>query len=356
MTLIQTLHPIFLAGSPHSPPDLRAVLRKAYETHDHEWQARFGFAYASESGLEVLLGALEGIESWATTSKRWILGLHQGITEPAAIQRIGSLENSQVRLFIPGERLTLESLLIGPRFHAKTVCIDRSPNHILTCLLTGSANLTAAALADAARNYEAGIALYSGLIPRNLGVAFNHWWEDAWNASTEVSEAIISQYIKLRDEFLRRNLDALTGFDPPSLRKVKIASALWIEAGAMSGGSRNQVEFNRGLTAFFGPIKLSSRTLRITAQRHVWDDRPLTPKTTTFGVEIWRLSLPTYNQGGFAYPGKVIQFRRQQDSQGLLFELDVADIDSLQYRRWRENAHRHGYLGITSGNRSYGFY
>jgi HKD family nuclease len=356
MALTQTLHPTFLAGSPQSPPDLRAVLHKAYETHDHEWQARFGFAYASESGLEVILSALDDVELWASTRKRWILGLHHGITEPAAIQRIRSLENSQVRIFIPGGRLTLESLLLGPRFHAKTVCIDRSPNHIVTCLLTTSANLTAAALADTARNYEAGIALYSGLIPRNLGVAFNRWWEEAWNASTEVSEAMISQYIRLRDEFLRRNLDALTGFDPPSLRKVKSASSLWIEAGAMSGGSRNQVEFNRDLTAFFGPIRSFSRTLRITAQRHVWDDRPLSPKTTTFGVEIWRLSLPTYTQGGFVYPDKVIQFRRQQDSQGLFFELNVADLDSLQYRRWRENAHRHGYLGVTSGNRSYGFY
>jgi hypothetical protein len=123
----------------------------------------------------------------------------------------------------------------------------------------------------------------------------------------------------------------------------------------MSGGSRNQVEFGGELARYFGPKKHARRLLRIRSNGKEWDDRPLSYKVTTFGVKIWRLSLPTKDSGGYAYPGRVIRFRRSQDRQGQYFDMDVTDTGNLRHGRWRSAAHRFGYIGMTSGQRTYVF-
>ena len=356
MSPVTSFVPNFVGGKPNAPPDLRTILHRAYEKSAQHWHARFGFAYVSESGLDVLLGTLNGIRDWDSTQKRWILGLHHGITEPAAIARIRCLSNSKSRVFVGGNQLTADSLLVGPHFHAKVLCIERGCSRRATCLVASSANLTGAALGANARNYEAGIALLHDSIAKSSIAEFDRWWQSAWQASISVSDSVLDRYTKLRDAFLQRNPDTLSDLDPPSLKQLKAATVLHIEAGAMSGGSRNQVEFNRELAGFFGPVRRSRKNLRIAVRGHMWDDRPLTPKTTTFGVDIWRLGLPTEATGGFEYPGKVLQFKRRKDKQGTFFELDVADLDSRKHARWRGIAHRRGYIGLSSGKRAFGLH
>jgi hypothetical protein len=166
---------------------------------------------------------------------------------------------------------------------------------------------------------------------------------------------LIDRYAQLREAFVRSNPAILEIADPPSSQTLKNANTFWIEAGAMSGGSRNQVEFNKELAAFFGPVLNRQRKLAIDIGRLAWNDRPLSPKVTTFGVEIWRLSLPTASSGGFEYQGKVIRFRRgAPPSQRLV--VDVANPDSRAARIWRSESNRAGYLGTTSGNRAFGFF
>lgn len=356
MTAVKSSATSFIGGRPNDPPDLRTVLRRAYGKSGQHWHARFGFAYVSESGLEVLLRELNDIRQWGSTQKRWILGLHHGITEPTAIARILSLSHSKSRVFVGGDRLTANCLHVGPHFHAKVLCIEHGRRPRPTCLLASSANLTGAALSANARNYEAGIVLSEGSIEKSSMTEFDLWWQSAWQASIGVSDNVIDRYAKLRDAFFRRNPDTFSDLDPPSLENLTAATTLWIESGAMSGGSRNQVEFNRELAGFFGQISETSRELRITAHGQMWDDRAMTPKTTTFGVDIWRLSLPTEASGGFEYPGKVLRFKRRKDKQGTFFELDVAELGSPKYARWRSKAHGSGYVGLSSGKRAFGFH
>jgi len=154
---------------------------------------------------------------------------------------------------------------------------------------------------------------------------------------------------------VRENPMVLESVDPPSHATIKNAAVLWIEAGAMSGGSRNQVEFSRDLVEFFGNVQSEQRLLALRVGAQHWDDRPLSPKVTTFGVEIWRLSLPTFTSGGFEYPGKVIRFRRSAGNRPE-FLLDVADLGSRTAREWRARANRAGYISVTSGKRAFGFY
>jgi len=300
MTTMNNSPTIFFGGMPNNPPDLRTALRRAYENSGQQWHARLGFAYVSVSGLEVLLRELNAIKQWENTRKRWILGLHHGITEPTAIARLRSLSRSEVRLFVgDSNRLTANCLNAGQHFHAKVLCVERGRKPNPTCLLASSANLTGAALGATARNYEAGTVLFRDAIERSSITEFDRWWRSAWHASIGVSDDVLRRYAQFRDQFLNRNPDTLSDLDPPSLENLTAATTLWIESGAMSGGSRNQVEFNQDLAGFFGQISNQSTMLRIATRRRIWDDRPITPKTTTFGVRIWRLSLPTEAAGAF---------------------------------------------------------
>jgi hypothetical protein len=347
-----------LLGKPGSPLGLGRALRRAYSRVDTESVVRFGFAYVSYSGLDTLLSELSDVPNWRDSRKEWIVGLHHGITEPNALERICALSNCNVSVFAGANRLSLASLAIGQMFHAKLVwltsgsIVRRRP----ICLLASSANMTGAALGTQARNYEAGVALFGATISSTQLFALEKWWNEARNASLKATDAVLDQYARLRSKFLERNPDSLAGVDPPSLAQLRSSKTLWIEAGAMSGGSRNQVEFNRELAAFFGQVTHRTRLLRIRAKGKEWDDRPLAHKVTTFGVDIWRLSLPTVSAGGFEYPGTVIRIDKAVDRDGEYFEVSVAEPSDSGSGRWRAKAHRHGHVGVTSGHRSFGFF
>jgi hypothetical protein len=81
--------------------------------------------------------------------------------------------------------------------------------------------------------------------------------------------------------------------------------------------------------------------------RHTWIDRPLSYKVTTLGVRIWRLSLPTPAD----YVSRVVRFERSEDAEGLVFDLEVADLDSAKHRRWRRASEVRGHIGVTGGRR-----
>lgn len=347
-----------LLGKPGSPLELGRVLRRAYARAGTRPVVRFGFAYVSYSGLDSLLSELSDVPNWRDSRKEWIVGLHHGITEPNALERICALSNCSVSVFAGANRLSMTSLAIGQLFHAKLVwltsasIVRRRP----ICLLASSANMTGAALGSEARNYEAGVALFGATVPSTQVVALEEWWNEAKSAALKATDAVLDQYARLRSMFLQRNPDSLAGVDPPSLAQLRSSKTLWIEAGAMSGGSRNQVEFSRDLAAFFGRVTHGTRLLRIKAKGKEWDDRPLAHKVTTFGVDIWRLSLPTVSGGGFEYPGTVIRIDRTMDRDGEYFEVSVAEPSDRGAARWHATAHRHGYVGVTSGHRSFGFF
>jgi hypothetical protein len=347
-----------LAGEPGNPLDLFTHLRTAYERAGPTSITKLGFAYVSLAGLDGVLSNLRHITRWKNTRKEWIVGLHRGITEPRALESIRALPNARLRIFTGGARLSLQSLTTGQLFHPKIVgiCSGVRSSARPVCLVASSANLTSAALGARARNYEVGVALFGTAIPGATFARFEKWWKDAWDGSSGASDALLDQYARLRKELLERNADAWADLDPPSPVQLRSAPSLWIDAGAMSGGSRNQVEFNRDLAAFFGELEENTRMLRVRVSGKKWDDRPLAHKVTTYGVDIWRLSLPTEGSGGFRYPGNVILFRKVVDGGGIYFDVDVAASGERKSARWRTTANRRGYVGVTSGQRSYGFF
>lgn len=134
--------------------------------------------------------------------------------------------------------------------------------------------------------------------------------------------------------------------------------SLWIETGEMSGGSRNQIEFDEELASFFAgtlPATGASETLALSINGGRWQDCELTAKVTTFDVRIYRLGLVTAAQGGDVYPGRVVRFER---AQGRYFNVHVVDINSSSHIDWRSQSAANSTLSRTSGpdGREFGFF
>ena len=344
-----------LLGQPGQAIPLPAALFTALSAQSGRATIRLGFAYASSAGVDAVIDRLGSLKAWQHSDKRWLFSVHHGVTEPAAIRQALQLNASQVRLYVGGNSLSKRSLSGATIFHAKTAVIESSGKGGPTVFL-GSSNLTSSAVGRSARNYEAGVIVEGSAARSILQSSLDDWWSGVWESSIEVNTGLLAKYALLRDEFIAKNPSLLEQTDTPPASHVGGARFLWIEAGAMSGGSRNQVEFNRELASFFGEVVEASRPVRIRVGSTTWDDRSLTHKTTTFGVDIWRLSLPTHSAGGFDYPGLVLGFERCSDSDGVYFVLQAVLPASGLHSTWRLTALKTGHAGVTSGHRAYGFF
>jgi hypothetical protein len=200
-------------------------------------------------------------------------------------------------------------------------------------------------------NYEAAIALTNKAITPSVVAGFNNWWQRAWTESLPLSTSLIDDYARARAILLRKNPDLARFIETSKRQGPEFGSTLWIEAGKMSGGVRNQVEFSEGLAPFFGAVERRTHCPPIRFDGRVWRDRPLSYKKTTFSVDIWRLSLPTKVVD---YADRVLRFRRLSDARGVVFELQVADFGSAAARRWKRASESHGHVGVTGGGREYG--
>src|SRR5262249_4309547 len=155
------------------------------------------------------------------------------------------------------------------------------------------------ALSTGCLNYEATASLE---LDRQRSSIFADWFARMWRESIPLTPSVIARYGALRNQFLARHRIVLPRLDDAPGANWGSREQFWIEAGAMSGGDRNQVEFGPSLATFFGPVERSTRRLRMRFGNVERSDRPLAFKTTQWGTEIWRLSLITSNQGGPPYP------------------------------------------------------
>lgn len=132
---------------------------------------------------------------------------------------------------------------------------------------------------------------------------------------------------------------------------------MWIEAGDMSGGSRNQIEFDRDLASFFTdslPTIGEQTVLAVDAGKGSWTDSSLVAKETTFGVEIFRLNLPTVTKGGEDYAGRIVRFERKGRR---YFKVSVFDQGSAEHNQLKQGSTSNGTISRTGGarGREFGF-
>ncbi|MXZ25282.1 MAG: hypothetical protein F4Y80_10575 [Caldilineaceae bacterium SB0665_bin_21] len=318
-------------------------------------EVRAAFAYATYSGVDEFLTIIATAQNWQAVRKRILVGIHNAITEPAALERLRSLDQIEIRAFVPGRRLRKGIFAMKPVFHPKVIALNA--NHMLMAIQAGSSNLSAAAIGRPTANYEMGMYIgTSGSRELDSDSRFAAWWTKLWDASRIVDKRFILHYAQLRQQVLEQNPIVRATVETPDT--IVSARYFFLEVGAGSGppGRRHQVEFPRELARFFGEVSYQRENIILQTAGQTWNDRPLSFKTTNYGVEIWRLGMPTQTRGGPPIAERAIRFKRTDEPRK--FEFDVTDVNSDAFGDWEQSANLAGHIGATHGQRPrrYGFY
>jgi hypothetical protein len=142
---------------------------------------------------------------------------------------------------------------------------------------------------------------------------------------------------------------------------IKKATTLWIEAGKMSGGSKNQVELTDELAQFFDSKALAAKScdVRLPIGKTA-PGRPAAHRGRRYGqwVDMWRFGLPTQRQGAPKYPGTVIRLDKVKSKNNYIYELTVTSPGSAVSKQWEADAKAKGTLSVTGGphGRRYGYW
>ena len=310
-----------------------------------------GFAYVTTKGVNTLIHSLDS-SAWKNMEKRFLIGVHQGITEPQALRMLRSQPKSSLRAYVPGQKLTQAALFSTPLYHPKTMLFRKGKGPKRELFVVSSANLTGSAIGPNSRNYECG-QVTSLEAHNSIGQEFSSWWTGIWNNSRGVDTKFIKSYSSIRIRSFKKNPDLLRLVEPAD--DIQSATSFWIEVGKASGIERHQVEFPTSLASFFGKPQKKRIDLTLMRKNKMWSGRPLTHKRTTYGVDIWRLGMPTIKKGGEPIQDRVILFKRTPDVDR--FEFEIADQGSSQSEKWLQESSAFGHLGRTGGShsRQYGY-
>ena len=340
-------------NAPHKLFDTFVSGLDALSSHDAE--VRGAFAYATVGGVHQFINLISSAGGWNSVKKRILVGVHNAITEPAALGVLRGIERTKVRAFVPGGKLILRALTMTPVFHPKVLALVTSDG--LIAIQAGSPNLSSAAMGERPSNYELALStLATDGSSLDVQGRFENWWTELWEHSRDVDARFIRQYAGLRQQMLNNNPILREMIELPET--IKGDRHFFLEVGAASGppGARHQVEFPKSLAEFFGEASYARRDLRLRQHDQVWDGRPLSYKKTSYEVDIWRLGMPTQTTGGPPVAERAIRFTRTDDPN--TYDFEVVDVSSAEFQTWEEAANLCGHLGATHGQRArkYGFY
>lgn len=224
------------------------------------------YAFASHKGARLLIGALQLSPSWSAASKRWVISIDGGITEPEALRYLVRLRRSEVR--VPdAEALLARRLKPTFRFHPKTLLLEQqTPTLQPAAILVGSANLTCSGLCFGHEHALSAQAAGAPL-PPTLGAGLQSL-ENVVMGATVIDEAFVDRYSAIRparptltEEFEDERADQILQDRPaiPATMSASLAAAahFWIEIeyvvdnrGRHEEG--NQIDMQRGSRVFFG--------------------------------------------------------------------------------------------------------
>ena len=244
---------------------------------------RTAIAFASRNGVSLLAEAITARPQSLSTDL--VVGLDGRITEPRAIEELSSLFPGRVRCF--------ESREVDTMFHAKTFCFDDEQEEGQFALLVGSSNLSAAGLL---KNREGGL-----LLKLDAGEAhvsrcdWETWWGQIWSSAQPVTAALIADYAgKYRRSRRLLAPDRISGRRREQARvNIRNANELWLEVGAITGGSSNQLEIPREVVTFFriDPNRFQTRRqIVFTHAGHRWASNLMAYYMRN---GMWRINLDT---------------------------------------------------------------
>src|ERR1700733_12351596 len=150
-------------------------------------------AYATKRGVELLNENLV-TTGWAAASKRFLVSIDFGVTEPTALTSLDSLPNTEVR--VPnGLRVLARKHLIPPTtFHAKAYMFGVHHKQVPLAVVAGSANMTVSALVTGGEVVT--VQTWNDVLtPDDLSHVAEaqqliKWFEDAWELADPIETVL----------------------------------------------------------------------------------------------------------------------------------------------------------------------
>lgn len=319
-------------------------------------------AYATTAGVRLMINRMES-GTWQDATKRFLISIDFGTTQPRALDELAAIPNAEVR--IPNALAVLRSqkLLPPSTFHPKVFVFRGKSWGEPSAAVIGSANLTRSALATGSEAVvgQAWTGNLTRSERRHLGTLKNTlvWFDDAWRLSTpweEVADAYRAAYRarprprkppEERTPASRIYSRPTAAPDVSPALNVQLANArsLWFHTGALykNLGPRkagNQLDTPRGTRVFFGfePDGVS-RNHRF-GEVDIRVNRPgcdFVARSVRFGNnDMDKINLPIAEQNGLdTYDHSYVVFTRVAPSgQGRArFELDVTDGHGVVSRK-----------------------
>lgn len=138
---------------------------------------------------------------------------------------------------------------------------------------------------------------------------------------------------------------------------IENATNLWLEAGDMSGGSRNQIEFSDNIVSFFDRKSREAGKVFIAYDSTVKAFCPLADRGQGYGqwANIWRLGLITEDKGGQNYQGRVVHFEKKLFGKTYAYLIEVVDLGSTEHKALIAKSAVTGVTG-GAGGRKFGYW
>jgi len=326
------------------------------------------FAFASAKGARLLCRALrEACGRWDSVTKRWVISIDGGITDPEALRFLLRIKRTEVR--VPdAEGLLARRLKPIHRFHPKTMLFESGAQaRRATGLVVGSANLTCNGLCFGHEHVLAADLAYRG---NDASIATGI--DDltlVYESATRIDEGFIDRYQAIRPtspslevEFEDKRTDMILQEQSviPELEAASLASAnnLWVEVlkesknrGPNQEGS--QIDLKKGTRVFFGfgdhalPKNSPIGTIQILFHDHS------ALRNLRFGKNgMDKLDLPIPGrEGPPSYGNQTLLFTRQPDG---AFRMTVGS--AAQIAEWKHRSNKLGASFRLQGGRAYGVF
>ncbi len=337
-------------------------------------------AYASESGCAALVQALKKTGGgWNASSKRWLISIDFGRTEPNALQYLADVSGSEVR--IPNRVAVVHTPKLFPPFvfHSKAYLAKNttSKDSLPTCLFVGSGNLTVSGLV---LGNECGT-LQQWTAPLRTAAERKHfarlrsdlaWFERMWSSADTLSNVLPSYKRLWRREHVALSEDQThaaklyKAAEPVTsgLEAVRLSHArgLWVETDTLYKNrgpqkSGNQLDLPRGSRVFFGfaPSEVPRNTVfgELILQCDGYEPSSRTMRFGNNMMDKINLPVPGTAAGPGTYDNSIVLFdRRGSDKDGRnRFSVRLGTEGDLA--KWKKAATR-SVEGEMHGGRRYG--
>lgn len=320
-------------------------------------------AYATTTGIPCLM---ETIGRDIPVS-RWVIGIDDAVSQPAAIEAINNMPGAEIRLASKGPR---------QRFHPKIYQLWSSTHPEICVSYVGSGNFTSNGLQ---RNAEAGVVLIAESVEE--AEAMREQWQAFWNLGHPLSPVSLQRYREaydavravrapadraVREEVLNdESITHIFNFAPEFDGMPQTATVAWLECGTASAGGRD-LEFPAAIVPFFrlqGARSVNS--LRMLPGNEVFDlvftMRPdngmwrVMLSSDAIEAATGRTSLRPVAGGNRS--DLTVIFQRNPNGEAD-FDVRFVEIGSANYNELVQNTQAHGVVDRTRGvgGRRFGYY